>query len=300
MVKKIRDAVSIIFECQGEVFSITRQNFLRTFPGYTAFVGGKVDQDDHIKKSYNLHQLDDHPHHLINALVRETKEEVGVEIDSLIEKGIILSVDFIGRALTPEFNPYRFNTHFFRVSFKEKIDFRIDRNEVAEGIWSKPTSVLDKWKRGDCMMVPPVRYFFEKLELDVHFKDTLILENRFDLNTIVPWIESICGITQIMPLSNTVPPAERTNAFVIGDILIDPSPKNESEYNKLLNTIEIHQVKKIFITHHHKDHHQHSTKLAKELSVPMLMSKYTLNRCQLVYGEKYFEGIDYKSFVSSQ
>lgn len=292
--KKIRDAVSIVFECHGEIFTIVRQNFLRNFPGYTAFIGGKVDSEDHAPTPYNLHLLDDHPVHLINALVREVKEEVGIELDRLIEQGFITAVDYIGRALTPEFNPYRFNTHFFRIAFKQKPSFRVDENEVMRSKWSTPTEVLEHWKTGGSMMVPPVRFFIEALEKDIYFKQELTFENRFDLDKIVPWIEPIVGLVQVMPLSNTVPPAQRTNAFLIGEgkkVLIDPSPKSKDELNKFFETIKDYSLEKIFITHHHKDHHQFAVEIALAKKISIEMSSFTFNKIKKVYGDDYFKDI---------
>ena len=59
-------------------------------------------------------------------------------------------------------------------------------------------------------------------------------------------IESIYGVRQFLPLSNTFPPANRTNAFIIGDgkgndspkFLIDPSPKDENELAKFLKSVD--------------------------------------------------------------
>ena len=42
------NAVAAIFTYQQEVFWITRQTYLRAFPGYTAFPGGKVDEGDEV------------------------------------------------------------------------------------------------------------------------------------------------------------------------------------------------------------------------------------------------------------
>ena len=54
----------------------------------------------------------------------------------------------------------------------------------------------------------------------------------YDAATEVPHIYPIGPITQILPLSHTFPPANRTNSFLIGtkkSVLVDPSPKNTSE-----------------------------------------------------------------------
>ena len=115
----------------------------------------------------------------------------------------------------------------------------------------------------------------------------------------VPLIESVCGVKQLLPLSNTFPPANRTNCFLIGDekkVLIDPSPKNIEEYAKLKATI-FNQTKKvdvIFLTHHHPDHHEFAPYLARELSVSMMMSEDTHTRLLSKKGDDYFKGIKVK------
>ena len=69
---------------------------------------------------------------------------------------------------------------------------------------------------------------------------------------MVPMIEPVKGIKQFLPLSNTFPPANRTNCFLIGDtdgfgVLIDPSPKNEKELSKLYQSISHYQISEFFL-----------------------------------------------------
>ena len=122
-----------------------------------------------------------------------------------------------------------------------------------------------------------------------HNKYPLLFEDRFDLTREVPSIESIAGIHQIMPESDTVPPATRTNAFIIGDLLIDPSPKNESELEKFLAVISKHTPKAIFLTHHHADHHQNLPAIIKSLQIPVWASADTLKRIRFKKGASYFQ-----------
>ena len=65
MTIKIKKAVSVILKYKDEIYYIKRQNFLRAFPGYTAFPGGKVDKED----------LD-----LIHTVKREIQEELQFEL----------------------------------------------------------------------------------------------------------------------------------------------------------------------------------------------------------------------------
>ncbi len=293
--KNIRDAVSLVFVLDNKIFSIVRQNFLRAFPGYTAFPGGKVDREDYEDLGFSTSLLNKIPVHLRNTIVREANEELGIEVDRLIESGAISSIESIGRALTPEFNPYRFNTHFYKIVLTRDVLFNVDENEAKSYEWTEPSDILKDFNQGQRLIVPPVRYFIEALVKDISFKEELIFENRFDLSKVVPSIESIKDIIQVMPLSNTVPPADRTNAFIIGEnkkVLVDPAPRDQAELNKFLETIKIYEIERIFLTHHHRDHHNFSPDIAKKLNVSMSMSSFTFNRSKEVYGEDYFSGIN--------
>jgi endoribonuclease LACTB2 len=150
--KKIRDAVSIVLECDGEIFYILRQNYLKAFPGYTAFPGGKIDATD--PDTPLGHKLFDiHPHKHMQGMVREVMEELGVNLLDLK----VLDVDYLGLAVTPEFNPHRFATYFYRVKISEKITFSTDENEIAFGSWVRAQELLDKFEQAEMLCVPPVK-----------------------------------------------------------------------------------------------------------------------------------------------
>ena len=51
---KIIDAVSILLTFENEIFAIERQPFLKSFPGYWAFPGGKVEKTDNSPTKHNL------------------------------------------------------------------------------------------------------------------------------------------------------------------------------------------------------------------------------------------------------
>lgn len=291
---KIVDAVSIVLTCGDEIFAIQRQYFLSAFPGYWAFPGGKVEKND--EQYFIEHQLTEMiDPRLFGAVVREGQEEIGIDLRKEIAEGRVSSVDFLGLAITPDFNPFRFSTYFFKIDFKTKVEFVIDKNEARLAEWVSCTDLLRKFNDGQILAVPPVVKVIETLGKNPQTKSIDDLNFTYDNSQYVPYIESIKGMRQIMPLSHTLPPATRTNAFLIGDpgsprVLIDPSPRDDEEYRKFKNTLELFGVDQILITHHHPDHWERTDILARELNVPVLLSSYTHERIT----EKrphYFNGI---------
>jgi ribonuclease/clavin/mitogillin len=296
---KIIDAVSIVMTCGDEIFGIQRELFLKAFPGYWAFPGGKVEVDD---ESFSLDHLltKDLDHRLLGAAVREGQEELGIDLREEIKAGRIDRIDYLGLAVTPDFNPYRFATYFFRFHFTQKVPFVIDRNEARVAHWIRTADYLKQFEEGQLLAVPPVIKVIETLGKNPDTRSIPDLNFAYDGTKYVPYIESVKSVRQIMPLSHTLPPASRTNAFIIGDgefpkILIDPSPMDENEYQKLKNTVDLFGFQKIMLTHHHPDHHEFSMKMAREYKVPVILSEDTHTRLsKKIPG--YFEGVS-TSFI---
>ncbi|MFT6633331.1 MAG: glyoxylase-like metal-dependent hydrolase (beta-lactamase superfamily II) [Bacteriovoracaceae bacterium] len=286
MNKKVRKAVSIVLQHEDEVFFIKRQNFLKAFPGYTAFPGGKVDPAD---------KKEDEERTLLNTLFREGKEELGVDLEFCLSQDPNSSIVKIAKATSPPFNPLRFETYFYLINLSEKIEFDVDENEAKEFGWLRPQVILDEYKSGKRLLVGPVKSVFEILERNVQIENSKFYDFDEGRDYTMPTIEPLKNLIQVMPLSNTILPATRTNSFIIGDdiqILIDPSPKNREELSKYLEKVKGYNIDKIFITHHHKDHHQFATQVSKELNLPLYISKDSHQRIENLYGVSYFEGIE--------
>ncbi|MBY0517352.1 MAG: MBL fold metallo-hydrolase [Bacteriovoracaceae bacterium] len=274
---KIIDAVSVILVFKKSFFVIQRQNYLKSFPGYWAFPGGKVERDDEkycidhaILRQFNSTH--------IGAVIREMNEELGIEIDKLILNNEVSNFEYLGLAVTPDFNPYRFATHFYKITLNSLPRFLIDEGEVQFSFWDSGVEVLRKYEQGQMLVVPPVLKVFRELSKNIEISRIEEIDFQYDGESEVPMIENLKGIKQFMPLSHTLPPANRTNCFLIGEVLIDPSPCDLSELNKLLNTIGTQTVSSVFITHHHGDHLEHSNLVAKKLNVPLFISKDSFTR----------------------
>jgi ribonuclease/clavin/mitogillin len=180
---------------------------------------------------------------------------------------------------------------------KNKVHFRANSGEFVSSFWSTPEKIIDDFREGKSLIVPPTRRILKRLVEDPQAKKLGNLSEVFDEDKMVPSLEMLDGITLLPVRSVTLPPASRTNAIFLGDededkLLIDPSPNSEEEYRRLLTTIKDFVPDSIFLTHHHPDHHQFSNKLARELQVPIILSKDTLRRLTEKYGQQYFVNIE--------
>ena len=110
----MRNAVAAIFTHDNEIFSITRQLYLRAFPGYTAFPGGKVDEGD---EAFSIDHplMAEFPSVEIGALAREVEEELGFDLSAACSSGLVKQVTKFGTAVTPATQAIRFNAHFYKI-----------------------------------------------------------------------------------------------------------------------------------------------------------------------------------------
>lgn len=284
---KFKDSVTAVFLVQDRVLLLERAEHLRAFPGFTSFVGGKVDaEDDKSAVIPNTTELDDR---FINALVREVQEEVGFNL--VKQEAQIKRLTFLGTATTPNFQKVRFKNHYVLVELAEEFSAIDDAGEIKSSRWLSLDQFFQEDCKGQHMMVPPSREVLRRLQKgEANPHHDLDIEIHEDC---VPAIEFVQGLLQIMPLSNTFPPANRTNCFYFGQpkLLVDPSPKNAEELKKFLNTLQGHQVDKVFLTHHHPDHHEFAPEVAGHFQVPIVMSQLTCDLIQSKHGEDYFKDV---------
>lgn len=293
--ENLKESVSAVFTYENQVFGIKRPAHLAVFPGYFATPGGKVDavdfQGEELPDFFSATRPE-----LMRALIREVREELGVDLLSLYQQEKIHFISYFGEAITPIFNPYRFRNTYIRIDLKEKVDFILDQNEVDFGEWGSPSEFIAKFDQALLLAVPPAIRILKQLELSKSFQGPIDFSSPQDFEKEVPEIESLKGVKQFLPLSHTFPPANRTNSYLIGDqdslkVLIDPSPM-PSEWEKYLTTISKYPIDAIFITHHHPDHYELADELARLKKLPMLMSEITYKRILKKKGDEFFAGIN--------
>lgn len=287
----IIDAVAALFVYRDKLFVIKRQNHLRAFPGYHAFPGGKIDSDESCKP-FEHPLLADHEPRVMRALCREINEELKFDIEDSVLNNKISDISQIAVTTAPPYLAHRFRIYYFKIELKEFPNFIPTSGEIYTSLWSSPSNILDEFDKGHLLMVPATQNLIRALDEDIN---KTVVENvglSFNGELEVPCIEFIKDFFQVLPLSNTLPPADRTNVLIFGDrgnkrFLVDPSARDSKELDKLLTTISRFQISDILITHYHIDHTEFIDEIVKRLQLPIYMSQYSLNKLQERHGENF-------------
>ncbi|OFZ17219.1 MAG: hypothetical protein A2X86_01855 [Bdellovibrionales bacterium GWA2_49_15] len=291
---QITQAVSLILVAGGtDFFLIKRRKDLPIYPGFSAFPGGKLDPAEENSKGKDFASYLEEG--LKPALRREISEELAWDIPT----EVMQKARYFGASTTPEVWPLRFCNHYLVCQIDEPLEFKINKNELCEGRWLSFAEFQRQDIFGQFLMVPPTRKAIFALPDFLSSPQASLpdLDTHSDVFREVPCLEFVKNVWMLLPLSKTFPPANRTNAFVLqnldgdGHLLIDPSPQDDGEFVKLKNTLRNFQIKKILITHHHPDHHQYAPDLARELGVPVYLSKTTQNFLLKKYGEGYLANL---------
>ena len=293
------EAVVAIFVHENDIYSIKRQSYLKAFPGYYAFPGGKVDPEDY-EFDYQHPLLEDHPAHEMGALFREIDEELGYSIEAAMNQNHITEVSKLGTAVTPPFEKFRFNAHYYKVVLSHKPELVADDGEIAWAGCLPHSDLNDKYHSGEGLMVVPTVKTIEHLFEDITTQEIPKLNLEYDVEQELPYLELLKGVGNIPVPSNTLPPAHTTNSLLLGDegslrIITDPSPESDSILNKLVRTLEKYTVEAILLTHHHPDHHERAPQLARQLKLPILCTKITQERLSNKFGEDYLDDIEIRT-----
>ncbi|NGY04677.1 MBL fold metallo-hydrolase [Solimonas terrae] len=287
---KIVDAVTAVIVSGNEMLMVRRQPFLKAFPGYHAFPGGKIDPEDSDGDALPSF-CDGFEGRLLRSLLREIREELSVDLTTVPAAGI--RVRPIGIALTPPNQARRFNTHFFIIELADKPAVTVDLHEIHSAEWATPSAWLARYRDGQLLAAPPTLAVIEALAGDITLDDVPGLDFRRRVDFELPVIEVPYGVRNILVRSHTLPPAEHTNCFLLGDsqshrILVDPSPASDEEMDKLCGLVDRYGIHEVFLTHHHPDHHERAPDIARRLGVPIGMSEDTQQRLLAKKGMDYF------------
>ncbi len=142
-------SVLAILKHENDLFFIVRQNNLRVFPGYASFPGGKIDKKESPYTGFSEDSI------IMGALRRELIEELSFDLEEAAKNGDVKDARVIGRAITPDFNPYRFDATYVLVELNRRPEFDLDAKEVSKGFWATFKEFEEEHRKGDLIVIPP-------------------------------------------------------------------------------------------------------------------------------------------------
>ncbi len=314
-----RDSAVVLLVREGaegrELFWLRRGDALGFGAGMYAFPGGKLDPDDRRVPVEGASGL---PAALLACAARELFEETGVLLAEgtlgaeeratlrrrLLERevsfdgvlsshGLRLSAArFIpaGRWITPAFLPLGFDARFFLAELPAGQGARVHPAEASEGGFVAPEAALERWRRGGALLHPPTLNALRAMrEPTLEAVLRRLREPPFAENHVAARIEFQEGIVLVPQRSETLPPATHTNCFLAGRssiLVVDPGSDDPAERAALLAAIraldtEGRRASAVFLSHHHHDHASGAAGIARELGLPILAHRATLDQLGL-------------------
>ncbi|RZD41159.1 MAG: hypothetical protein CXT70_04995 [Methanobacteriota archaeon] len=312
-----------------EVLLGRRAQSMPAFPEYWAFPGGGLSRVDKLAVE-ELDQLNGTNAAAIAAIMREIVEELGFACDN----GKIIAVDSMARNLvvkdkanwldqvkqgnipcdttgirhissrtTPPFGPVLFENTFLHIhggSIGEVPQASIvGQTEFVEFTWKTAEQLLAKWQQYEMKIAPPVVTLLMQLKRTLAQFDGDMILSAEEMERQQIGRRSILfahGVEVVPVKTATLPPADHTNSYLIGDpdgdfVLVDPAARMREGMEQLATAVERHNgnLVAIVFTHPHSDHLGDFDLLREAFDVPIWASQETASQisCQriLVDGE---------------
>ncbi len=187
---------------------------------------------------------------------------------------------FAGRWLTPPLAPMRFDNRFFLLEWHSgrALQPSLMGTELDRGEWILPARALERWHSGEALVSPPILHILRVLASDGPVAGLPRLE-RPDEADLGPFrrIEFRPGVVLLPLVTPTLPPAERTNAILLGrreTVLVDPATPLPEETERLRRALAAardqgREIRAIWLTHHHPDHVGAVAAIRRDLGVPV-------------------------------
>ncbi|MBI3072711.1 MAG: MBL fold metallo-hydrolase [Deltaproteobacteria bacterium] len=232
-----------------EILWVRRAPTLRVLGGFHTYPGGTANADDGPAGSDEA---------IRHAAVRELAEEVSVTVDpaTLIPAG---------RWVTPEFSPFRYDTHFFLAWAN---DAQVTAVRLCEGgeldacEWIRPADAIARWERGDVLLAPPTLHVLQSLAPGWTGAVERLYATPEAGGAPAGRIEMRKGVLLLPLCAPTLPPFTHTNCFIVGGadiVVVDPGSPYDEEQTKLHTFVEAllregRTLRAVLLTHYHGDH----------------------------------------------
>lgn len=261
-----------------EVYWVRRADNLAFLGGFWAFPGGRVDDcDRHVTVPGRTGESATRT----AAAARELYEETGLRVSPDAAHFVEM-----GRVITPEWAPMRFDATYYTVEVSEDAqpDWAHAEGELSQGEWITPRRALELWASGDRLTSPIVVGALQVVDSGlVAAVDGRALETRVAEHRLGRAFELVPGIGLAALRTPTLPPATHTNCYLVGGrelIVIDPASPYDDEQAALDESIAGYlntgrRVREIWLTHHHIDHCSGAAHLALRLGVPVCAHEKT-------------------------
>ena len=298
-----------------EVLLGLRSPTMRAFPNYWAFPGGGVSSVDRAAAE-TLPELEGPEAPAIACILREMSEEMGLVpaqtgVEALPKEArraivedkkqwlplasagvfpvVRTDIRVLSHRITPPFGPVQFDNAFLHVHAGDwttvpDIDLE-PQTEFTEVMWAKPTDILHRWKTHEIKVAPPVVTLLMEIERTLERCNRNMMEASEDIAQRLPGRRSILfahGVEVVPIKTATLPPADHTNAYLVGDpdgefVLVDPALRMREDMEAVATAAERHrgQLKAILFTHSHSDHLADMSLLREAFDVPIWGSEYT-------------------------
>lgn len=278
-------AIAIVVTQDRAVLVGDRHPDLPFLGGYVAFPGGRIEPED-VDRAERLWGQTDDVATAKAAALRELHEETQLLFENgqpvlrpdvsfdraLDENRIAIDIDRlvpVRRVVTPESSPIRFDARFFGIQIESSLPVQVDDREFTRAGFEPVHDLLHQHRHRQRFISSPTVQILQTLTAGF---DALrlgpITQNAWEDPELalrdahhMPF-EPIAGIRQLPLRTPTLPPAEHTNTYIVGDerlIVIDPATYDRQERERLLFHIEALTqrgalVDAIVLTHHHPDH----------------------------------------------
>ena len=133
---------------------------------------------------------------------------------------VTLKIRVISMRTTPPFSPMRFST-FLHIHADDHDDFSlVGQTEFEDVRWMRPSDWIGAWQNNVIKIAPPVVTLLMEVDRYLRLMDQDMERVAIDLETRMPGRRSILfahGVEVIPVKTATLPPADHTNCYLVGD-----------------------------------------------------------------------------------